>query len=136
MAQPVSPIPFPSRPPAKNLDFNAAGDLPFGGGGVYFVDPHLRTPYVYQYNLSVQREIMRDTTLEVSYIGSDSHKLTGLVDANPFLLGTKTRIFNAQPGVVVRFVQLSGPVRQRGQRQLQLDGPGYFKALLGYQVLR
>lgn len=93
------PNSFPSRPPAKNLDFNAAGDLPFGGGGVYFVDPHLRTPYVYQYNLSVQREILHDTTLEVSYIGSDSHKLTGLVDANPIILGTKTRLFNAQPGV-------------------------------------
>ena len=42
---------------------------------------------------------MRDTTLEVSYIGSDSHKLTGLVDANPFILGPKTRLFNAQPGI-------------------------------------
>ncbi len=93
------PNSFPSRPPPRNLDFNAAGDLPFGGGGVYFVDPHLRTPYVYQYNLSVQREILHDTTLEVSYIGSDSHKLTGLVDANPFILGTKARLFNAQPGV-------------------------------------
>jgi len=93
------PNPFPSTPPAKNLNFNNAGFLPFGGGGVYFVDPHLRTPYIYQYNLSVQREIMRDTTLEVSYIGSDAHKLTGLVDANPVILGTKTRLFNAQPGV-------------------------------------
>lgn len=92
------PNPFPSRPPAPNINFNDAGFLPFGGGGVFFVDPHLRTPYIYQYNLSVQREIMHDTTLEVSYIGSSSHKLTGLVDANPFLPGTKTRRFNAQPG--------------------------------------
>ena len=59
----------------------------------------MRTPYVYQYNLTLQREIMHNTTLELSYIGSDSHKLTGLVDANPFILGTKTRLFNAQPGV-------------------------------------
>ncbi len=92
------PNPFPSKPPAKNLDFAAAGFLPIGGSGLYYVDPHLRTPYIYQYNVSVQREILRDTTLEVSYIGSDSHKLTALKDANPMILGTTTRIFNAQPG--------------------------------------
>ena len=94
-----TPNPFPSKPPAQNLDFDAAGFLPVGGGGVYYVNPHLRTPYVYQYNLSVQREVMHDTTIEVSYIGSDSHKLTALKDANPFILGTKTRLFNTQPGL-------------------------------------
>jgi hypothetical protein len=47
----------------------------------------------------VQREIWRDTTLEVSYIGADSHKLTTLKDGNPFILGTNTRLFNTQPGV-------------------------------------
>ena len=88
------PNPFPSRPPAKDVKFST-----FGGGGVYFIDPHLRTPYIFQYNLSVQRELMRKTTLEVDYVGSDSHKLTGLYDSNPFLLGTTTRLFNAQPGV-------------------------------------
>ena len=93
------PNTFPSRPPAQNINFADSGFLPFGGGGVYFVDPHLRTPYIYQYNLSVQRELARNLTLEASYIGSDSHKLTGLVDGNPFILGTKTRLFNAQPGV-------------------------------------
>jgi len=93
------PNPFPSQAPPKNLDFGAAGFLPVGGGGVYFVDPHLRTPYIYQYNLDVQRAIFANTTLDVAYIGSNSHKLTGLIDANPFVLGTTTRLFNAQPGV-------------------------------------
>ena len=31
-------------------------------------------------------------------MGSSSHKLTALVDANPFILGTTHRLFNAQPG--------------------------------------
>ena len=91
--------PFPSTPPPSNLDFAAAGYLPVGGGGVYYVTPHLRTPYIYQYNLSIQREIARNTTLNVAYIGSDSHMLTSLLDANPFVLGTKTRVLNTQPGV-------------------------------------
>jgi len=94
-----TPDPFPSRPPNHNLDFGAAGFLPVGGAGLYYVNPHLRTPYIYQYNLSVQRELWRDTTLEVSYIGSDSHGLTALKDANPFILGTNNRLFNLQPGL-------------------------------------
>lgn len=92
------PNSFPSRPPSPNIDFDAAGFLPFGGGGVFFVDPHLRTPYTYQYNLSIQRELMRNLTAEASYVGSSSHKLTALTDANPFILGTTQRLFNAQPG--------------------------------------
>jgi len=92
------PNSFPSRPPAKNLDFGAAGFLPFGGGGVYFVDPHLRTPYIYQYNLSIQRELLKSLTVEASYVGNSSHKLTSLVDANPFILGTTKRLYNATTG--------------------------------------
>ena len=33
---------------------------------MFFVDPHLKTPYTYQYNLSVQRELFNYTVLEVS----------------------------------------------------------------------
>ena len=87
--------PFPSKPPASDINFGDAGFLPFGGGGVYFVDPHLRTPYVYQYNLSLQQQVVPGTVLEVGYLGYDAHKLTSLVDANPFILGTNTRIYNA-----------------------------------------
>jgi hypothetical protein len=92
------PNPFPSKPPAKNLDFGAAGFLPIGGGGVYSVDPHLRTPYVYQYNLAIQHEIGRSTTFEIAYAGSTSHKLTGLYDVNPFIPGQTSRIFNLPSG--------------------------------------
>src|SRR2546427_12955620 len=43
MSQPFvaagQPNPFPSIPPAKNLNFAAAGFLPLGGGGLYSVAP-------------------------------------------------------------------------------------------------
>ncbi len=66
---------------------------------MYFVDPHLRTPYVYQYNFSVQQQLMSSLMLEVGYLGYSAHKLTGIVDNNPFILGTNTRIYNAPYGM-------------------------------------
>ncbi len=91
--------PFPSHKPPSNLDFGAAGFLPINAGGaVYLVDPHLRTPYTYQYNLSVQHEFAPNTVLEVSYVGSSSHGLTSLQDINPFVLGTTNRVLNLVPG--------------------------------------
>jgi Carboxypeptidase regulatory-like domain/TonB dependent receptor/TonB-dependent Receptor Plug Domain len=91
--------PFPSKPPANNLDFDAAGFLPAGGGGVYFVDPHLRTPYVYQYNLSIQQQLPGNMQTEIAYVGNIGKKLTSLVDTNPFTLDTSTRVYNGQPTV-------------------------------------
>ena len=98
-SDPLTPNPFPSKPPASNIDFGAAGFLPVNASGIVFlVDPHLRTPYTYQYNLSVQHEIVPSTTLEVSYVGSSSHGLTSLIDVNPFILGTTDRALNLGAG--------------------------------------
>ena len=92
------PDSFPSKRPPANLDFAQAGFLPFGSNGFLFmVDPHLRTPYIYQYNLSLQHEVFRDTVMEASYVGSSSHKLTSLQDINPMVLGTTNRILNLAP---------------------------------------
>lgn len=91
-----TPNTFPSTPVDHNMSF--ANILPFGGGSLFFVDPHLRTPYTYQYNLSVQHELARYTVLEVSYLGSSSHGLTALQDANPFTPGTTNRILNLGAG--------------------------------------
>jgi outer membrane receptor protein involved in Fe transport len=84
--------PFPSKPPASGINFADAGFLPFGGGGVFVVDPHLRTPYVYQYNMQLQQQLAPGMVLEVGYLGYDAHGLTGLVDVNPFVLGTNARM--------------------------------------------
>ena len=91
--------PFPSHTPPSNLDFNAAGFLPINSGEfAFFVDPHLKTPITYQYNLSVQHELAPNTALEVSYVGNISHGLTSLIDINPFVLGTTDRVLNLGAG--------------------------------------
>jgi hypothetical protein len=92
------PNPFPSQPPPSNLDFATAGYLPIGSSGsIFVVDPHLRTPYTYQYHLTLQQELAENTIFQVSYVGSASRKLTALTDVNPFVLGTFDRVLNLTP---------------------------------------
>lgn len=101
--------PFPSKPPAPNIDFAAAGFLPFGGGGVFFVNPNLRTPYTWQYNLAVQRELLGNLALEVGYVGSQSRKLTTLIDSSPFDRAQAHRVLNEIGGINdLRFSYLLG----------------------------
>jgi hypothetical protein len=81
---------FPSEPPPSDYDFGPT--LPINSTGfVYLVDPHLRTPYVYQYNLSLQHDLFADTVLETNYVGSSGHGLTSLKDINPMVLGSTNR---------------------------------------------
>lgn len=88
------PNPFPSRPPPRDLNFYDA----FGPFYGYSVNPRLRTPYVFQYNLSLQRQLARNLIAELDYVGSSSRKLTALVDPNPFVPNTGLRLLNTQPG--------------------------------------
>lgn len=78
------PDPFPSTPPPSSLNFANAGYLPFGFGDL-FVDAQLKTPYVFQYNLSVQRQLGNSLMAELTYVGSSSHKLLTWIDTNPIV---------------------------------------------------
>jgi hypothetical protein len=49
---------------------------------VFTIDPGLRTPYVQQWTVGVQREILPDTVLEVRYVGNHGIKLGRAVDLN------------------------------------------------------
>src|SRR4029077_11680407 len=55
---------------------------------------HLKTPYIYQYNLSVQHQVANGLMAELGYAGSSSHNLLTWVDQDPMILGTSTRILN------------------------------------------
>ena len=90
--------PFPSKPPTKDLDFAAAGFLPAGGLGTFYVDPHLHTPYTYQFNFGVQQDLGKGVIAEVAYVGSINRRYTALEDINP-QQPDGTHLFQDQTGI-------------------------------------
>jgi hypothetical protein len=44
--------------------------------------PHMRSQYSAQYNLSIQRELAKDLVLQVGYVGSQGHRLLATRDLN------------------------------------------------------
>jgi hypothetical protein len=46
------------------------------------VDPHIRTPYLQNYNLNVQQQLTRKMVLQVGYVGSHGSKLWDFRDIN------------------------------------------------------
>jgi outer membrane receptor protein involved in Fe transport len=53
-----------------------------GTSDVSSVPNNMRTPYIYNYNLNVQQQLFRDTTLQVGYVGSMGRKLLRVLDLN------------------------------------------------------
>jgi len=83
--------PFPTPPISSNPSWAATGFLPWA---ITVTNPHIRTPYVYQYNLSVQHELPGKMTGQISYVGSSSKKLQTATQADPMILGTQDRRLN------------------------------------------
>jgi hypothetical protein len=46
-------------------------------------EPHLRSQYTTQYNLTFQRDISNNTMLQIGYVGSQGHRLLATHDINP-----------------------------------------------------
>jgi hypothetical protein len=52
------------------------------------VDPNLRTPYVFEYSLDLQRAISHTVSLEIGYVGNTGRKFISALDINqPQLIG-------------------------------------------------
>jgi hypothetical protein len=82
-AQTVVPPPFQIP-----IDFDTnATNATLSGAGIgnlagYGIDPHLKPPQVQQWNLSVQRDIGWNTSLQVSYVGNHGVGLFRAIDLN------------------------------------------------------
>jgi len=71
---------------ASNSGPLAANQPVFGGFGPnpddFVADPHLRTPYIQNFNLNVQQQVGTRTVLQVAYVGSKGTKLFQFLDVN------------------------------------------------------
>jgi hypothetical protein len=56
--------------------------------------PHLRTQYTGQYNLTIQRELSASTMLQIGYVGSQGHRLLAAHDLNPSTAQTCLDMYN------------------------------------------
>jgi carboxypeptidase family protein len=79
--------------PGSTLQFGSANTTPlaagspvyggFGPNGDFFAaDPHMRTPYVQNFNLNVQQQITSKAVLQVGYVGTKGTKLFQFYDIN------------------------------------------------------
>jgi len=71
-------FPLLSFPP---LDKTFAASLPVNTNA-FLVNPDSRSPYINQWNLSIQRSISNNDLLELAYLGSSGHKLQDRYDAD------------------------------------------------------
>ena len=72
----VSPFPFTYDPNNPRFILPAS---------IYGIAPDFQWPYTYQFNLSVQREVVKDLTVTAAYVGSFAHRLPFAEDLNyPF----------------------------------------------------
>jgi hypothetical protein len=75
----IVPIPAPvfavPRTQAQNIALDPAA-------AIFAIDENLRTPYVQQWNVGIEREFARDTVFEVRYVGNHGVKLSRGLDFN------------------------------------------------------
>jgi len=67
---------IPLATPAFNIPTTDAANFAINSGNLIFAyDPNLRTPYVQQWSFGIEREIARDTALEIRYVGNHAVKM-------------------------------------------------------------
>jgi Carboxypeptidase regulatory-like domain/TonB dependent receptor len=93
----------------------------FGNQGI---DPNIKSPDIYQYNLTLERELPGDLGLRASYIGSTMRKL--LVDRDYNTLPASTTFFN--PEDPNDYARLPFPLYGYYMDRVQNTGSGQFHA--------
>ncbi|HYM13600.1 MAG TPA: TonB-dependent receptor [Bryobacterales bacterium] len=67
------------RTASQNFDLNP-------GAAIFAIDPNLRTPYVQQWTFGIQRQVARDTVIDVRYAGNHGTKLLRGFDYNQVIV--------------------------------------------------
>jgi hypothetical protein len=85
LAGPTVSNPVTIAPPPFGIPttFSQNANIVFVGNNAgYSIDPHLRPPYVEQWNLSIQRDLGWNTSLTVAYVGNHGVGLFRAIDVN------------------------------------------------------
>src|SRR5437660_1162033 len=75
------------------------------GNGLWTADPNLRSPYVHQWSFGIEREIMKDTALEIRYSGNrapNTWRAQDINEVNIFENGFLQEFKNAQINLAAR----------------------------------
>jgi hypothetical protein len=74
---------------ALNVDTITQGQPVYGSSDctsqecdIFGVDPHIKTPYMENYNINLQQQIGSKTVLQIGYVGSQGHRLLRFFDLN------------------------------------------------------
>jgi hypothetical protein len=97
---------FPATPPYS---------LDTGGFAIdWGLDNNMKTPYIYQLNFTVERELTNNLLLRVSYVGSLAHRLLGQEDlAQPLNL--------RDPATGITYYQAASRLSQLGNQGIQVS---------------
>jgi len=80
-----------------DLTLTTAGPPVGNNIGGWPQDPYKRTPYSEQWNLTVQRQLMQDLSLEVAYVGNSNHHQIGYTQINQALYPSPAPIQPRRP---------------------------------------
>ncbi len=64
--------------------------------GIRLVEPDFRNPYQHQWTFSIQRQLPRQVTVELAYVGNTALHLTRQYQANPGLVTPQATVVNVQ----------------------------------------
>src|SRR6266581_1989671 len=82
----ATPVPIPPFGIPTTFSTNAA-NVGVANNAGYAIDPHLKPPYVEQWNLTIQRDLGHGTSLSIGYVGNHGVGLFRAIDVNQVVLG-------------------------------------------------
>jgi len=116
LADPFIPVPqpgaFPVNPtiPSPLSPLAPVVGVPISG---IFIDPQLSTPYVQQYNLNLQWELVKNFLLEAGYVGSKGTSLLQVITLNQPVYNSTTNTFTAPLGTALSIQKnVAGGIQQ------------------------
>ncbi len=80
--------------PAIPVTINLKDPVFVGKQQIFDLDTSLRSPYVQQFNLNVQRQVVKDLSVQVAYVGKLGRKLMMGLSTNPAVYGPGATLAN------------------------------------------